>query len=199
MSRTTADNPNLVDAAIDGDPQAISELVAALQPRIVRYCRARIGSRHCSYASADDVAQEVLLSVLGSLPRYRGTQDGLLPFVLGIARHKVTDFYRARLRDNSVPVDRPPDVAGHWPQPEQLVLHAELAAQLSSALDTLKPSQREILVLRLIVGLSTEETAGAVSSTPGAVRVAQHRALAKLRRHLEGSTTTIARKEGPLS
>jgi RNA polymerase sigma-70 factor (ECF subfamily) len=41
--------------------------------------------------------------------------------------------------------------------------------------------QREILVLRVVVGLSAEETAIAVGSTPGAVRVAQHRALNKLR------------------
>ncbi|MEU5692502.1 sigma factor-like helix-turn-helix DNA-binding protein [Actinosynnema sp. NPDC020468] len=43
--------------------------------------------------------------------------------------------------------------------------------------------QREILLLRVAVGLSTEETAHAVGSTPNAVRVAQHRALAALRAH----------------
>ncbi|MGH3816140.1 MAG: sigma factor-like helix-turn-helix DNA-binding protein, partial [Pseudonocardiaceae bacterium] len=45
--------------------------------------------------------------------------------------------------------------------------------------------QREILVLRVVVGLSAEETAEAVGSTPGAVRVAQHRALGKLRNVLQ--------------
>ena len=44
--------------------------------------------------------------------------------------------------------------------------------------------QREIVVLRVVVGLSAEETAEAVGSTPGAVRVAQHRALARLRKAL---------------
>ena len=39
-------------------------------------------------------------------------------------------------------------------------------------------------VLRLIVGLSADETAVAVDSTAGAVRVAQHRALTKLRGEL---------------
>lgn len=45
----------------------------------------------------------------------------------------------------------------------------------------LPDKQREILVLRVVVGLSAEETAEAVGSTPGAVRVAQHRALNRLR------------------
>jgi RNA polymerase sigma-70 factor (ECF subfamily) len=45
----------------------------------------------------------------------------------------------------------------------------------------LPAKQREILVLRVVVGLSAEETADAVGATPGQVRVAQHRALARLR------------------
>jgi RNA polymerase sigma-70 factor (ECF subfamily) len=48
----------------------------------------------------------------------------------------------------------------------------------------LPDKQREIVVLRVVVGLSAEETADAVGSTPGAVRVAQHRALARLRKVL---------------
>jgi len=51
-------------------------------------------------------------------------------------------------------------------------------------LDELPDPQREILVLRVALGMSAEDTAGAVGSTPGAVRVAQHRALARLRSSL---------------
>lgn len=47
-------------------------------------------------------------------------------------------------------------------------------------LHMLPDKQREILVLRIVVGLSAEETAEAVGSTPGAVRVVQHRALNRL-------------------
>jgi RNA polymerase sigma-70 factor (ECF subfamily) len=49
-------------------------------------------------------------------------------------------------------------------------------------LATLPDKQREIVVLRVVAGLSSEQTADAVGSTPGAVRVAQHRALARLRK-----------------
>ena len=48
------------------------------------------------------------------------------------------------------------------------------------------PRQREVLVLRIAVGLSAEETAQVVGSTPGAVRVTQHRALNRLRRIIGG-------------
>ncbi|HEV7651419.1 MAG TPA: sigma factor-like helix-turn-helix DNA-binding protein [Actinophytocola sp.] len=49
-------------------------------------------------------------------------------------------------------------------------------------LDTLPPAQRDVVILRTLVGLSTEETAEAVGMSPGGVRLAQHKALQVLRR-----------------
>jgi RNA polymerase sigma-70 factor (ECF subfamily) len=51
-------------------------------------------------------------------------------------------------------------------------------------LDRLPTNLRELLLLRLAVGLSAEETGRALGMTPGAVRVAQHRALARLRAYV---------------
>jgi RNA polymerase sigma-70 factor (ECF subfamily) len=65
--------------------------------------------------------------------------------------------------------------------PERCVLDAERDAALRALLAHLTPRQREVLVLRLAVGESAEETAAAIGSTPGAVRVTQHRALLRLR------------------
>ena len=62
-----------------------------------------------------------------------------------------------------------------------MALQADTSARMNKLLAVLPDKQREILILRIVVGLSAEETADAVGSTPGAVRVAQHRALAKLK------------------
>ena len=59
---------------------------------------------------------------------------------------------------------------------------------LGDLLRLLPEKQREIVVLRVVVGLSAEETAEAVGSTPGAVRVAQHRALLRLRKEISGAS-----------
>ena len=68
--------------------------------------------------------------------------------------------------------------------PEQRLLAGELAERLAGLLELLPPRQREVVLLRVAVGLSAEETAEAVGCTPGAVRVAQHRALKRrVRRH----------------
>jgi RNA polymerase sigma-70 factor (ECF subfamily) len=84
-------------------------------------------------------------------------------------------------------VAEPP--ADRWTGADPTGEEVERAAALdwsAGLLDTLPARQREILVLRIILGLSAEETAEAVGlSSAGAVRVAQHRALTTLRRGLE--------------
>jgi RNA polymerase sigma-70 factor (ECF subfamily) len=172
--------------AIAGDDAATARLLATIRPLVVRYCRARVGRNERSFASADDVAQEVCLAVLTALPSYRDQGRPFLAFVYGIAQHKVADAHRAAARNRTDPVAEVPDSAAETVGPEQRALQFELNERLARLLEILPEKQREIVVLRVVVGLSAEETAGAVGSTPGAVRVAQHRALARLRRLLTG-------------
>jgi len=167
-----------------GDRGAVERVLATIRPLVVRYCRARLGRMDRSSVSADDVAQEVCLAVLTALPGYRVQGRPFLAFVYGIASHKVIDAHRAAGRNRSEPVADVPDSLDHGDGPEQRALRVELSEQMSRLLDQLPEKQREIIVLRVVVGLSAEETADAVGSTPGAVRVAQHRALARLRKNM---------------
>jgi RNA polymerase sigma-70 factor, ECF subfamily len=167
-----------------GDRQAVGAVIALIRPMVVRYCRARLGRVDRSSVSADDVAQEVCLAVLTALPGYRVQGRPFLAFVYGIASHKVIDAHRAATRNRSEPVADIPDAVESSDGPEQRALRIELSSEMGKLLDTLPDKQREILVLRVVVGLSAEETAEAVGSTPGAVRVAQHRALARLRKSM---------------
>jgi RNA polymerase sigma-70 factor (ECF subfamily) len=180
----------LVDAAVNRDPVATQRVLESIRPIVLRYCRARIGRLDRSFSSADDVVQEVCLSVISALPSYRDQGQPFLAFVYGIAQHKVADAHRAAARNKSLPVpevpDRPETVAG----PEQRVLQGELKSSMDRLLAVLSDKQREIVVLRVVVGLSAEETADLVGSTPGAVRVAQHRALTRLRK-LVGSAKEL--------
>ena len=188
MSDTTDVPDELVAAAMGGDRQAVGRVLTIIRPLVVRYCRARLGAPDRSSASADDVAQEVCLAVLTALPGYRVQGKPFLAFVYGIAAHKVIDAHRASARNRSEPVAEVPDAMEVGDGPEQRALRLELSGEMGRLLDQLPDKQREILVLRVVVGLSAEETAEAVGSTPGAVRVAQHRALARLRKNMpEGS------------
>lgn len=174
----------VVGAAVDGDRQAVERLLRVVHPLVVRYCRARVGRQERSFASADDVAQEVCLAVLRALPGFEDQGRPFLAFVYGIAAHKVADVHRSAARSRTEPVAEVPDAPGTDVGPEQQAIRVELAERMSGLLRVLPAKQREIVVLRLMVGLSAEETADAVGTTPGAVRVAQHRALSKLRKAL---------------
>jgi RNA polymerase sigma-70 factor, ECF subfamily len=184
MSDTKDVPDELVARAMAGDRGAVEDVLSIIRPLVVRYCRARLGRLDRSSVSADDVAQEVCLAVLTALPGYRVQGRPFLAFVYGIASHKVIDAHRSATRNRAEPVADLPDAAESSDGPEQRALRVELSVELGRLLDTLPEKQREILVLRVVVGLSAEETADAVGSTPGAVRVAQHRALTRLRRSM---------------
>ncbi|MDT5081567.1 MAG: polymerase sigma-70 factor, subfamily [Mycobacterium sp.] len=126
------------------------------------------------------------MAAITALPRYKDQGRPFLAFVYGIAAHKVADAFRAMGRNHSDATDSLPDRASPGPGPEQLALDSDAAARMDRLLATLPEKQREIVLLRVVVGLSAEETAEAVGSTPGAVRVAQHRALTKLKAELVG-------------
>jgi RNA polymerase sigma-70 factor (ECF subfamily) len=163
--------------AQEGDPAAAQTLLAEVRPRVLRYCLARLSSREL----AEDVTQEVCIAVLSALPRYRDQGRPFVAFALGIASHKVADAYRAAGRRRTVSDDVLPDRADPAPGPEELAMRSADVLLAQRLLERLPEQQREVLLMRVAGGLSAEETASALSMTPGAVRVAQHRALAKLR------------------
>ncbi len=171
----------VVAEAVAGDRDALRKVLETIRPIVIRYCRARVGTTERSGLSADDVAQEVCLAAVMALPRYRDRGRPFLAFVYGIAAHKVADAYRAAGRDLAYPTESVPEHRSAEPGPEQAALQADSVGRMSELLEVLPDKQREILILRIVVGLSAEETASAVGSTAGAVRVAQHRALARLK------------------
>ena len=167
-----------VAPAVAGDRNALREVVEIIRPIVVRYVRARVGAAERSGLSADDVAQEVCLAAIQALPRYQDQGRPFLAFVYGIASHKVADAHRAAGRNRSEPTDVVPERWSLDSGPEQMALQSDSAARMTKLL---------ALTLRIVVGMSAEETAEAVGSTPGAVRVAQHRALARLKSEIAGS------------
>jgi RNA polymerase sigma-70 factor (ECF subfamily) len=183
----------LAARAAQHDNEAMADLLGRIRPMVVRYCRARLGRAGGGlYTTADDVAQEVCLAVMNALPRYRDLGRPFSAFVFGIASHKVNDAHRGASRDLSQPVEIVPEIEDHGRGPESQALAADDARQLHILLETLPEAHRDVLVLRVAVGLSAEETGNALGMTPGAVRVTQHRALARLRQRVMGTEEVSA-------
>jgi RNA polymerase sigma-70 factor (ECF subfamily) len=155
----------LAARAVEGDTAARDSLFGQVRVIVHRYCRARLARFPGSHQTADDVAQEVCIGVLSALPRYRDEGRPFEAWLFAIASNKIADAQRQ----------------ADAPGPEAHAVRASDAATARRLLDLLPPAQRELLTLRVAVGLSAEETGNVLGMTAGAVRVAQHRALARLR------------------
>lgn len=179
----------LVAAAQAGDRSALERLLARTRPQIHRYVLSRLVDR----ASAEDVTQEVAMAVVAGLHRYVDTGRSPLAWMFGIAANKVSEAHRAGGRRRESLVEVPPERGHDENRPDVVAADLETTRELAHLLKELPPPQGEILRLRIAAGLSADETADVLGMTAGAVRVAQHRALRKLReRFADGGRDDLA-------
>lgn len=179
-----------VPDAVAGDREARERVLAIVYPLVRRYCFARLG-RGALRAVAEDVSHEACVALMTALPRYCDRGSSFLTYVYAIAGHKVIDARRAAGRA-CAPLEDAGDVACPDAGPEERAIAGERGTWARSLVETLPPRQREIVVMRLVRGMSATETADALGTTPGAVRIAQHRALARLRSRLPRTADVAA-------
>ena len=158
---------------------AAESLLGRVRQLALRYARARLG-RFGAEDVAQDVAQEVCMAVHTGLRTYDDRGLPFEAFVYSIAAHKVADAQRQLIRGPES-VAEVPDSLDLAAGPEHVAMVRDEAGRAMTLIRTLPTQQQEILTLRVAVGMSTDETAAALGMTPGAIRVAQHRALTKLR------------------
>lgn len=179
MERVDAPSLRELAALAGRDPLSRDLLLARVRDMAVRYSRVRLG-RFGAEDTAQDVAQEVCMAVIAALPTYQERGLPFEAFVYTIISRKLVDAQRAAMR-GPAPVPDVPDGPDDAPSPETVAVMRDDAATALALMQRLPGQQREILTLRVAVGMSTEETAAALGMSTGAVRVAQHRALGKLR------------------
>ena len=161
------------------DSVATTTLIELLSPQLYRFFAAQMGSR----SDADDMLQDVWLRIHRARHTYRAGEP-LLAWVYAIARRVRVDNYRKRhrLAMREVGTDVLPDVPEQEQREDQLPRFDDLVASLPQ-------SQREVLIMLKVNGLSVEEIARATSSTAGAVKQKAHRAYEKLRNLLQETPT----------
>lgn len=181
--RVAAELDALIGPAAAGDQRAVGEILRIVQPLVRRYCLARLGNSAHLQVTADDVLQEILIATVNAIPRYRDQGKSFLAFVYGIAANKVADAFR-RGQLTAYPTAELPETACPAAGPEEWALAAERSSETRELMKVLAPAHRQVLVMRIVLGLSAAETAEAIGTSPGVVRVMQHRALNKLRKEL---------------
>jgi len=153
-------------------PRLIEASFAQLQEDMIRYLRAVAGAD-----VAEDVASQVWVEVVGRASEFRGDEAALRRLVFATARRRALDQHRRWWRRKvnlHPPGDRVLERAA-WEDPE--VVERDRALMWIARLPK---AQAEVVLLRVIGDLSTEEVAEMTGRSPGSVRVLQHRALRRL-------------------
>lgn len=167
--------------AASADVAAMDELMRRVRDVSHRYCRARLGAFAGGLQLADDVAQDICIAVYRALPTFEHVGVPFEAFVYAIGSRRVADARRRHARSPVVLVETVPDTDDRVPSPEQVVVHREEIDSMLAMLDRLPEHLREVLVLRVALGLSAQRAADTLGMSAGAVRIAQHRALHRLR------------------
>lgn len=193
MERDAADDPSMAEpddfgdllaAAQAGAAWAVGELYARHQPAVLRYLSARVSR------DAEDVASQVWLEAARGLGRFEGDETGFRCWLFVIARRRAANEYRRLARSRTVATR--PDLLEQpgRDDPEAEALDRLAGDDAARLIARLLPSlQAEVVLLRLVAGLSVEDTAALVNKWPGTVRVLQHRALRTLAKKLDRHVT----------
>ncbi len=175
--QSESDLPLLMVRYQNGEAVAVEELVRRLSPPLVRFFY-----RTAGVGEAEDLLQDCWIRIHKSRHTYRATEP-VLPWIFAIARHTGLDGYRKRRRiaSHEILVSEPPDSAANPEQPrprEDTDRFAQIVAELPE-------SQREVLIMLKVSGMSLEDIARATSSTVGSVKQKAHRAYERLRQTLK--------------
>jgi RNA polymerase sigma-70 factor, ECF subfamily len=183
-----SDLDEFVDAARAGGGWAFGRLWSELSPAVCAYLRGR------KVPDPEDVASDVFLAAFLGIDRFCGDGTAFRTWLFTIAHHKSVDAAR-RAAHRAIPfvslaggADAPADIAERATQPQRSAEDEALDGMSGDAaleiLGCLGDGQRAVLLLRVIGELSVRETATVLGRPPGAVKVAQHKALRRLRAEL---------------
>ena len=173
-----ADLESLMAGYQQASEDAARALIERLSPVLLRYFRVRESSRR----HAEDLLQETWMRVHTARHTHRKGEP-VLPWIFAIARHTRLDRHRKmrRIEGHEIQVEILPQ-ATSAAGPEL----GPAAPDLDALLAALPASQREVIVMLKVTGMSLEEVARATASSVGSVKQKAHRAYEKLRTVLAG-------------
>jgi len=155
-----------------GDFSAATDLVERMSPQLHRFFLAQAQSR----TDADDLLQETWLRIHKVRHTYRPGEPAL-PWFYAIARHVRVDHYRKSVR--TAVGERQLEAMSK--EVATVPKESDHADGLNALLAPLSESQREVIEMLKVAGMSLEEVARATSSSVGSVKQKVHRAYKKLR------------------
>jgi RNA polymerase sigma factor (sigma-70 family) len=172
---------DLVQRANAGDQDALDALCARYLPRLQRWAHGRIPPAARGAIQTHDLVQDTLLRVLERLPTFEPRHEGAFQgYVRTALWNRIRDIARQYQRSGAPdPLDS--EVAGHDHSPLDLAIGQEMLDRYESALDRLRPEERDLIIARIEMGLPHAEIAAMFDKpSVAAVHMALSRALVRL-------------------
>lgn len=168
----------VVQRAKSGNSEAFAQLYDAYLQRVYRYVYFHVSDEQ----TAEDLTSQIFLKAWEHLDHYQIGSAPFLAWLFTIARNQVIDYYRTR--KESVPMEQVVTLPSHDKAvDEQVQARFDLQA-MHAALQFLTEDQQQVLSLRFVAGLETDEIAREMNKAPGAIRALQMRALQTLSKYL---------------
>ena len=171
-----------VSRAQKGDMEAMRFLYVRYADDVLRYVRSFVHDHH----EAEDITQNVFAKLIGAIKKYEQREVPFTAWILRVARNAALDQMRARRATPCEEVRLEDDGRSQ--------VASERGRDLRQALERLPEDQREVLVLRHIVGLSPTEIADTLGKTESSVHGLHHRGRRTLKSALQdlGAAPVVA-------
>lgn len=180
----------VVEAAKQGDLEAIGALYDTHINQVYRYALARLSNVH----DAEDVAEEIFLKMLNGLPSYEWRKVPFAAWLMRIARNEVVNFTRKNGR-HAQDTQLPEEIVDRGNHDPAETTERQLALEdLRAAVALLPEAQREVIVLRFASGLSVADTARALNKQENNVKVLQHKGMQRLQVLMTPKYPELARR-----
>lgn len=163
----------------DWDSDALTDVWVRYAPSVRGYLAAR------GVEEPDDVTSEVFIAVFRGLRRFKGDESELRAFIFTVAHHRIVDEHRRRSRRPvSVEFTSEGDPRSSASAETEVLVHMG-TENARTLIESLPADQRDVMLLRILGDLTLEQTGHVLGKRIEAVKAAQHRALARLRKILE--------------
>lgn len=173
----------VMNRARQGDAEALSVLYGGLAGQVRGYLEAK------GVEDAEGVTQDVFMAVFTQLAKLEGGIAGFKRFTFSVAHARMVDATRARVRAprlDEYEADTDPRKAS---SAHETILDRLDSGPLGAVVDGLPTDQRECVLLRVVAGMSIEETANIMGKSPGAIKQLQRRGLLAMKKTLEEADT----------
>ena len=168
-------NPELIRRAQNGETIVVSDIYDRYQRGIFRYLYYRVGDQQ----TAEDLTSEVFLRMIEKLSSYQDHRISFQAWLFQIARNLSIDHYRKMSIRKNVQFEEEFPSPGE--EPLELIDRELTSDKLNRALGELPDNQRDVIVMRFVVGMPIGEVAETLHKTDDSIKGLQRRALLALR------------------